>query len=196
MAIPWPLSSLVKAIQLLSRAAMSRTRAMCSPPTKPHGMSVSRKVMSRCIDLIIMVLLTAHLPSTCTSSSYLDYELVKSSEIMSQSFHILQTVNDVTYKRMKMAARELEKMEQLVGTSSCEKLMRMIFCDDVQPSLPITNIDYNKLKIDAKHLNAAQQNVIMECVRHPELFCIHGNLIMFKCTTYICWCLGTFKYIN
>jgi len=112
-----------------------------------------------------------------------DYELVKSSEIMSQSFHILQTVNDVTYKRMKMAARELEKMEQLVGTSSCEKLMRMIFCDDVQPSLPITNIDYNKLKIDAKHLNAAQQNVIMECVRHPELFCIHGPPGTGKTTT-------------
>ena len=34
---------------------------------------------------------------------------------------------------------------------------------------------YNKLKIDAKNLNMAQQNVIMECVRHPELFCIHGK---------------------
>lgn len=94
---------------------------------------------------------------------------------MLQSFHILPTANDVTYKRMKLAARELEKLEQSVGSTSCEKLMRIIFCDDIQPSLPITNIDYNKLKIDAKNLNMAQQNVIMECVRHPELFCIHGK---------------------
>ena len=109
-----------------------------------HGMCVSKKVPS--------FYLVAP-----TYNPFIDYESIKTSEIMAQSFHILPTANDVTYKRMKMAARELEKLEQTVSSKDCEKLMRIIFCDQVQPSLPITNQDYCKLKIDVSHLNAAQQ---------------------------------------
>ena len=134
----------VRATQLMSKAKVCHIRVMYFLRIKIHGMFVSKKVPSVCL-------------IGPADNLFLEYDSIKTSEIMGQSFHILPTANDVTYKRMKMAARELEKLEQTVSNKDCEKLMRIIFCDQVQPSLPITNQDFNKLKIDVSHLNPAQQ---------------------------------------
>lgn len=99
--------------------------------------------------------------------------MIKSADIITQTFDILPTANDVTYKRMKMAARELEKLEESVSEKA-DKLLRVIFEHEVSPSLPISHVDFNSTKTDISHLNEAQQKVVVDCVRHPELFCIHG----------------------
>ena len=112
--------------------------------------------------------------SSKNNLSFTDYEVIKSADIITQTFDILPTANDVTYKRMKMAARELEKLEESVNSEKAEKLLRVIFDQDVKPSLAISHVDYNFTKTDISRLNEAQRKVVVDCVRHPELFCIHG----------------------